>query len=75
MNWKCSIEKCENGFVVIYPKEIEDNIVDVLHVIEESETDKLKEIEDLLFWIIDYFDYYGSKHDPERITVTREKHE
>ena len=42
-------------------------------VIEDDEVDELKSGESLLWEVMEYFGFGGSKHDRERIMVVREK--
>jgi hypothetical protein len=63
--WGVEITKVSNGFTL---KDSNGNIT----VVEEDETDALSAGEKLLWEIIDYFDLRGSKHDRERILVTRQ---
>ena len=44
-------------------------------VIEDDEVDELKSGESLLWAVMEYFNFQGSKHDAERIRVVREKQE
>ena len=44
-------------------------------VIEEDEVDELVSGEGLLWSVMDYFNFGGSKHDKERIRVIRETNE
>jgi hypothetical protein len=67
--WILTIEKVQNGFVLT-GKGAENNGP---FVIREDEMDELKVFEELTWQIWEYFGYYGSKHDPERLRITREK--
>ncbi|OGM09224.1 hypothetical protein A2Z67_04775 [Candidatus Woesebacteria bacterium RBG_13_36_22] len=40
-------------------------------VIEEDENDDLKEHEELLWEVMEYFDFQGTKHNKERLKVVR----
>lgn len=76
MSWFCSIEKVDNGYLIEYPEELDNGTGDIKrHVIEENDQDELASHEALLWWLVEYFDFYGSKHDLERIRIVREKHE
>ena len=44
-------------------------------VIEDDEVDELKSGESLLWAVMEYFGFGGSKHDRERIMVVRKKQE
>lgn len=69
--WKLTIRRLYNGYEltgVFGDSDQESKIV-----IEDDDTDELKSHEQLLFEVMDYFDFSGSKHDPERIFVIRKK--
>lgn len=72
---KLTIERVKNGFVLTSEEgpleKGEDPIVDQ-SVIEDCEDDELKSGEHLLFEVMDYFNFGGSKHDPSRLRVIRE---
>lgn len=63
------ITRVHNGFVCQFKNE--DDIIQA-EVISDEEDDSLKGGELLLWWIIDYFGIDGSRHDAERLTITRE---
>jgi len=67
--WSLHISKCENGYLC--RKETDDG--DDYFVIEESEVDELKAHEELLWAVMEYFNFQGSKHDKERISIERRK--
>lgn len=68
MPWTCTIEKVDNEYLIEY--EGENGIH--WHVIEEDEVDPLKEHEELVWWLMEYFNFLGSKHQ-ERLRIVREK--
>ncbi len=41
-------------------------------VVEDAEDDELKAGEELLWTVMEHFGFGGSRHDKERITITRE---
>ena len=43
--------------------------------IEEDESDELLEHEKLLWEVMEFFNFQGSKHDAERLRIVRQKHE
>lgn len=43
--------------------------------IQDDDYDELKSGIELLWWIMEFFGLLGSKHDPERIRIIREKKE
>jgi len=69
MAWTCTIERVDNGYKIKYEGENGPS----WHVIQEDEVDGLKDHEELLFWLMDYFNFGGSKHDPERLRIKREQ--
>lgn len=71
MPWELRITRVENGYHLWAPKEDEEEI-DREWVLEETEDD-LSVHEKLLWEVMEFFNFQGSKHDKERIRVTREK--
>jgi hypothetical protein len=69
--WSCHIERAENGYIVSYPSDDDENRI-IPHVIEEADNDDLMASEALLWWLMDYFNFGGSKYDPVRLKVVRE---
>ena len=71
--WKLKITRVNNGYTLTgtFGDEEEPSI----DVIEEDDMDELAAGEKLLWSVMDYFNFSGSKHDPERIRVIREKNE
>jgi hypothetical protein len=67
--WSCTIERVENGYLITF----NDNSSRSYHVIEENENDPLADHERLLWWLMDYFAFNGTKHDSERLRIVREK--
>lgn len=65
--WSLQIIKVSNGYM-LYEDDGES-------VIQDSDTDELKSGEELLWAVMEYFDFGGSKHDAERLRVVREKGE
>ena len=72
MNWYLNITKAENGYVLRWSDEDEYG-AEVIHteVVEDDERDQLKSGVELLYRIMEYFGFLGSKHDEERIRVVR----
>ncbi len=66
--WTLLIDRIENGYILTD----QDGR---LWVIEEEEDDYLKVHETLLWYIVNHFNFGGTKHDPERIRIVREKPE
>jgi hypothetical protein len=65
--WDLHIVRAQNGYILT-DQDGQD------FVIEEDEQDELKAHEHLLWMVIEHFSFGGSKHDPERLRVVREKH-
>ncbi len=64
-----------NGYRLNWTEETEDGEVKEEEYIEDDEGDDLKSGEALLWYVMSHFGFGGSKHDPERLRVVREKHE
>jgi hypothetical protein len=64
--WDLHIVRAQNGYILT-DQDGRDS------VIEEDEQDELKAHEHLLWQIMEYFAFEGSRHDKERIRVIREK--
>jgi hypothetical protein len=80
--WKLEIIRVRNGYKLNYPQELDDSSTVIQEeVIEDgpgTANDPQGEIESgekLLWFILEYFALLGSKHDPERLVIRREKHE
>ena len=69
MEWILNIDKVENGYLL----HKEDNEKTEYYVIEENEDDELYAPEQLLWFVLEYFDELGSKHDKKRLRIVREK--
>jgi hypothetical protein len=67
--WKLTITSEMNGYV------LEGDIEGIKHkwIIEEDEKDSLAADEKLLYEVMNYFGFQGSKHDPERLKIVREE--
>ena len=70
MSWKLIIERTDNGYILIIPENEEEPERKL--VIEDAQ-DLLKAHENLLWEVMEYFAFGGSKHDKERIRIIREK--
>ncbi len=76
MDWYLKITRVDNGYLLESfgnAPEGEDFIVK--SVIEEDDQDELACHEKLLWEVMEYFGFRGSKHDEERLKVIREKRE
>ena len=63
--WSLKIIRTDNGY---YLKGSGGTKI----VIEENADDDLYEHEQLLFYVREFFNFQGSKHDPERIMILRQ---
>ena len=69
--WGLLILRVDNGYILVgRPGESESNHPTV---IEEDPQDELKDGESLLFEVMNYFNFGGTKHDKERLKIVREK--
>jgi len=76
IHWDLHIRRGNNGYRLTYQEELGDGeIVEREEYIEDSEGDGLKSGEELLWRVMEYFAFYGSKHDPERLRIIRVKKE
>lgn len=69
-DYKLTIEKVVNGYIVTHPDELEDGVeVEYRDVIEDRDTDdgELEAGLDLLYFVMEYFGLIGSKHDKKRL--------
>lgn len=63
--WSLKIIRVANGYIL--------RCIDGISVIEDDEQDDLKAHVELLYCVMDHFNFQGSKHDKERIKVIREE--
>lgn len=61
---KISIQRVDNGFILSSEE---------MSQVYSDDDNELLAVQRLLFAIIEYFGYYGSKHDLERLRVVIEK--
>jgi len=72
--WSVTINRAGNGFRMNWREEGEDGMT--LHqeeVIQDNEQDELKSGESLLWFVMNYFDLGGSRHDKQRLHVIRRR--
>ena len=67
--WSLNISRCENGSLLI--KESDEKLDH--YVIQETDGDDLKAGEELLWAVMEYFDFRESKHNFKRLTIVRGK--
>jgi len=70
--WWCFIARVGNGYFLKYNEEHEAGIKES-RVIEDDDQDELKSHEELLYEVMEHFNFWGSKHDPERLFIIRKK--
>ena len=69
-SWQLTITRVDNGYLLEGPSESD---MPMKVVIEDSREDELKSHEFLLWDVMEYFNFGGSKHDAQRIKIIREK--
>ena len=73
LEWSLKIIRAENGFILESQGEIDQGLETNRTVIEEQDEDELRMYQELLHEVLEYFGYYGSKHDGERLMIQRVK--
>lgn len=68
--WSLKIVRVDNGYELTGSG---DPLSRVGMVREDLETDQLKSCEQLLWDVMNYFNFGGTKHDPERLRIVRQK--
>jgi len=72
--WSLTIQRLDNGYILTSPGC--DGLGDAAWVVEDgpdsTEFINLSSGEALLWEVMDYFSFGGSKHDAERIRIVRE---
>lgn len=66
--WSLKITRTDNGY---YLEGSDESRISI----EEKDEDSLWDHETLLWGVMEYFNFQGSKHDPERLRIVREKPE
>ena len=70
MDWSVEIKRAENGFVVKWWEELEDDKWDEKNqVFEELDSDGLDAAKALLHFVMEHFDIRGSKYDARKLEV------
>lgn len=67
-DWFLKIIRLDNGYILIGSGGMRE-------VVEDNERDELESHYNLLWKVMDHFNFGGSKHDPERIRIIRKKKE
>ena len=76
MSYEIKVRRTMNGFVLSWSDECADDTTKTFvqeEVVEDDDQDELKSGEEMLWKLIEYFGLSGSKHDKERLRITREK--
>ena len=68
--WTLKISKVDNGYILEGDTEDSEGYT---HKVVEEIDDELAANEKLLWAVMEYFSFMGSKHDPERLRVVRQK--
>ena len=79
MSWDLLITKIENGFLLTYPSELNEEVIVEEAVVEREKNEKGEWMEepevqatlahDLCWHILEYFSLIGSKHESHRARV------
>lgn len=69
--WSLKITLARNGYILEGTHD--GSGLPFTEVIEDDDKDDLKSHEELLWLVMEYFNFQGSKHDRERLQVVREK--
>lgn len=69
--WLLQIERASNGYILLGGDP--ESGIQVVSVIQDDEQDDLLSGENLLWEIMEYFNFQGSKHDEQRLKIIREK--
>jgi hypothetical protein len=65
------ITRVGNGYICRFPR-TEGDPGWAAEVITDDVIDELRAGEDLLWWLVEYFNLGGSRHDAERLRIKRE---
>lgn len=68
VQWWLKISRSDNGYRLLGSDDAD-------FVIQARLGDELDQHEQLLWAVMEYFNFEGTKHDPERLRVVREKRE
>ena len=69
--WKLAIERVDNGYLLTAPEEEREWVIEDGN--DTAGVINLTSGENLLWQVMDFFAFGGSKHDEERIRIVREK--
>ena len=67
---KTTIEQVDNGFIITIPDyEGTSDTVKIVHECSDEEFSEVDAFEAVLWSLVEYFGFYGSKHDEKRIHI------
>jgi hypothetical protein len=74
VQWQMTIDRTDNGYVLTFPTEVSSNGHSFLKriVVEDNHDDDLASHEDLLYQVMEYFMFLGSKKKATRLIVVRQ---
>ena len=73
-DWKLNITRTDNGYLLEFIDTNDDGEpISKKHVIQDNEQNELKSHRELLWEVVEFFNFQGSKHDKERIRIVIEK--
>ena len=64
--WWVKVSRINNGYILDYSDGLPD-------VAEDDDNDDLSSHQKMLWKLQEFFSFTGSKHDPDRIIITRKK--
>ena len=75
-DWALNITRTNNGYLIESTDyDSEGNAITRKHVIQDCEQNELKSHRELLWEVMEFFNFQGSKHDNERIRIIVENHD
>ena len=73
MTWKLELSKVSNGYVVKYDDTDDDDgstkTTEVVYELDKGVKEDCVKIQEMLYFLLDYFGDGGSKHDEYRIRI------
>jgi len=74
MEWKITITKAVNGYVLSYHESTtEDDQIDIRRIVVEDPDsgDETITTQKMLWEVMEFFNLFGSKHDPVQVKIIR----
>ena len=72
-DWELNITRTDNGYLLESTDyDTEGNAIIRKHVIQDCEQNELKSHRELLWEVMEFFNFMGSKHDNERLRIVIE---